>query len=144
MVLLIWTFSIKINGVNLAGDSPAAVEKRIEILFRNSLSYGPCIVFIKSVRFDFILRKIKRVLAKFFLFKFHFLFKFRDLNQCNKRISSTFFKIISQLKTNYLKLNLAERLENWFYVVCTCETKDELDANILSHFNSELEIKVKL
>jgi hypothetical protein len=39
----------KVNGVNLAGDSPAAVEKRIEIFFQNSLSYGPCVILIESV-----------------------------------------------------------------------------------------------
>ena len=41
----------QINGVSLSGETAAAIEKRIEIFLQNSINYGPCIIYIKSVNF---------------------------------------------------------------------------------------------
>ena len=68
-------------------------------------------------------------------FKCHFIFKFRDLNECNKRMANTFFNIISRFKAQYYS-------SNWFFIVCACESKSAIDSNVLSNFNLELEIKV--
>ena len=48
---------------------------------------------------------------------------------------NTFFNIISRFKTqNYSN--------NWFFIVCSCDSKSAMDSNVLSNFNLELEIKV--
>ena len=39
----------QVNGVSLAGETAASIEKRVEIFLQNSINYGPCIIYIKSV-----------------------------------------------------------------------------------------------
>jgi hypothetical protein len=41
--------NIKVNAVNLAGESASAIEKRFEIFLQQSFENGPSIVYIKSV-----------------------------------------------------------------------------------------------
>ena len=50
-------------------------------------------------------------------------------------MANTFFNIISRFK----KQNYAN---NWFFIICSCDSKDAIDSNVLSNFNLELEIKV--
>lgn len=46
---------LAINGVNLAGDTAASVEKRCDIFFQKASNYDPCIILIKSVSYFWIL-----------------------------------------------------------------------------------------
>lgn len=60
-------------------------------------------------------------------------------------MANTFFNIISRFYLKYLsqkKQNASENDKNWFFIACGAETKEQLDANVLSNFNLELEIKV--
>jgi hypothetical protein len=52
-------------------------------------------------------------------------------------MANTFFNIISRLKQKYLK-----KENNSFFIICACDSKDQIDSNVLSNFNLELEIKV--
>ena len=47
-----------VSGMQLAGESASAIEKRIEHAVQQSLAYGPCILLIKSVFARFIYRVV--------------------------------------------------------------------------------------
>ncbi|RNA31921.1 peroxisome biogenesis factor 6 [Brachionus plicatilis] len=104
----------KVNCVNLAGESASAVEKRVEIFIQNSIEYGPCIILFKS---------------------FHFLFKLKDINEFNKRVINSFFNLVNSIKT---------KTDNRILVVCTTDSKQSINAEILAKFNQEIEIKKEI
>ena len=109
-------------------------------------------------------------LISFFVFnlKFHFIFKLKDINEFNKRIVNSFFHTIARSKEKLIeasneamaisdasKTNLQSANEvsldrrqaflappNWFFVICTTNSKQSIDPSLLSHFNFELEVKV--
>ncbi|CAF0986625.1 unnamed protein product [Brachionus calyciflorus] len=103
----------KVNCVNLAGESASAIEKRIDIFIQNSLNYGPCVLLFKS---------------------FQYLFKLKDINEFNKRVLNYFFQAICSIKA---------KTEHKVMVVCSTNSKQNLNSDILSRFNHDIEVKVR-
>ena len=82
------------------------------------------------------------------------MFKLKDINEFNKRIVNSFFHLIQRLKQQQLQqqekksclnsLNDHEtnKQQMRFFIICTTNSKQSLNSDLISNFNYEIEIKV--
>jgi hypothetical protein len=64
------------------------------------------------------------------------MFKLKDINEINKRIVSYLFQLIARLKSS------ADQEQHFFFVIFTTNSKQNIDLNVASHFNFEIQVKV--